>query len=266
MAATASAASAATSASSFTHEMSGRRVLVTGAGSGIGLATAQLLVQAGAQVAAVVQNLAQQQIVQPLLGSATVLVQDLLDDAACAALPERAAQALGGPLQGLALCAGVFYKKSSDDTALDEWRHTLDLNLTATFVLARAGIAHMRQASVSGASVVVVSSQIGRVGHARGAAYAASKAALNGMVRSLALEWATAGIRINAVGPGPIDTPMVAAAKADPAAIHRILSGIPMGRLGEAHEIAEVMSFLLSPRASFLTGQLLCVDGGFTAQ
>ncbi len=256
----------ASAASGFTHEMSGRRVLVTGAGSGIGLATAQLLVQAGAQVVAVMQNADQQQAAQPLLGSAAVLVQDLLDDAACAALPERAAQALGGPLQGLALCAGVFYKKSSYDTALDEWRHTLDLNLTATFVLARAGIAHMRQASVSGASVVVVSSQIGRVGHARGAAYAASKAALNGMVRSLALEWASEGIRVNAVGPGPIDTPMVAAAKADPAAIHRILSGIPMGRLGEAHEIAEVMSFLLSPRASFLTGQLLCVDGGFTAQ
>jgi short-subunit dehydrogenase len=246
-------------------ELAGRHVLVTGAGSGIGFATAIALSNHGAKVAAVVQSQDQVAALQKALPQAIVFVQDLLDDEACAALPAKAAHALGG-LDALACCAGIFFKKLSDEITLEEWRQTLALNLDATFVLTRAAIAQMRKTRSGDASVVVISSQIGLVGHARGAAYAASKAGLNGMVKSLALEWATEGVRINAVGPGPIETPMVASTMADPVALATMQNSIPMGRLGQAHEIGEVVSFLLSHRASFITGQILCADGGFTAR
>ncbi len=247
-------------------EMQDRRVLVTGAGSGIGLESARLLARNGARVAAVVLDDAQAGAVRASLPQVQVFVQDLRDDAGCAALPEKAAAALGG-LDALACCAGIFHKKSSDETRLEEWRETIELNLNSTFVLVRAAIAWMRaHPGAHAPSVVVISSQIGTVGHVRGAAYAASKAGLNAMVKSLALEWAETGVRVNAIGPGPIATPMTAAVRADPAALAAMNATIPMGRLGEAEEIAEAVSFLLSGRASFITGHLLLADGGFTAR
>ena len=139
----------------------------------------------------------------------------------------------------------------------------IDVNLTAAFSVAKACAGTMIAAG--GGAIVLVSSQIGLVGHPRAAAYAASKAGVNGLTRALALELAPHGLRVNAVAPGPVATPMTSIARRDTDRAQAIVARVPMGRFGETHEIAAAIRFLLSDASTFITGQILCVDGGYTA-
>jgi NAD(P)-dependent dehydrogenase (short-subunit alcohol dehydrogenase family) len=245
-----------------------KSVLVTGAAKGIGRATAQAFRTAGAKVGLLDRDdAALEDAARELNGDGREVFTAVADVAKSADVNRAVADcasAFGG-LDVLIANAGISFARAIDEYTDEEWHRILGVNLDGAFYSIRAAVPHLRR---SRGSIVLVSSMTGIVGQPHGAAYDASKGALISMTRSLSLELAPAGVRVNCVCPAGVDTPLMrswAATLPDPEAVLAQQAEMHLlKRMATADEIASAILFLASPAASFITGVALPVEGGAT--
>jgi NAD(P)-dependent dehydrogenase (short-subunit alcohol dehydrogenase family) len=245
------------------YRLDDRVVIVTGASRGIGAAVARAIVRQGGRVVLVARSAdALEKIASGLGDTAACVTGDVADtDTAAEALD--AAEALGGRLWGLVNNAGVNpYYHPVTETPLAEWDEVLRVNLLGAAAFARA-VARVLIEQGGGGRIVNLSSIAGLTGLPSIGPYNASKAAVDALTRTLAVELGPHGILVNSVAPGTIATEMVEGLlDANPALRERLVAKAPVGRVGETDEAAEPIVFLLSDAASFITGHVLVVDGG----
>lgn len=246
----------------------GKVAIVTGAGSGIGRAVAELYAREGARV--VVSDLNEEggaETVEAIRGGggeATFVSADVGDPASCEALVAATREAFGR-LDIACNNAGIGGEsKPVADYSLESWQKVIGVNLSGVFYCMKYEIPAMLEAG--GGSIVNMGSILSRVGFAGSPAYTSAKHGLLGLTETTALDYAAQGIRVNAVGPGFIRTPLISGLLRQPEVERELISLHPIGRLGEPEEVAELVLWLSSDKASFVTGSYHAVDGGYLAR
>jgi NAD(P)-dependent dehydrogenase (short-subunit alcohol dehydrogenase family) len=247
--------------------LTGKVVIVTGAGRGIGRAVALGLAEAGADLALASRTAADLETLASEIEQAgrraLVVPTDVVDEASVAKLVRRAAEDLGH-LDALVNCAGIspHYKRAEAMTAA-EWDTVLDVNLRGTFLCAAAA---GRVMLAQGAGSIVNFASIGaRVALPRLVAYCAAKGGIDQLTKVMAVEWAGRGVRVNAIAPAYVETDMTSGMRENPRLHAMLCEKTPLGRLARPEEMVGAAIFLVSDAASYVTGQTLFVDGGWTA-
>ena len=255
--------------------LDGKRALITGAGSGIGEATARLFAAQGAQIlVADVQMDAAEQVAASIVkegGSASALVLDVADETqVCAAFDRVANQ--DGRLDIVVNNAGISHVGNILETSLEDWDRVLRVNAGGVFLCAREAVRHMLQQEPKGGVIINLSSVAAMIGLERRLPYSASKGAVLSLTRSIAIDFVGEGIRCNAICPGTVHTPFVEGylrrsfPGQEDAVRQQLHARQPIGRMGLPEEIAAAALYLASDEAAFVTGTALIIDGGWTAK
>ncbi len=251
-----------------TFRLDGRKALVTGGSKGLGRVMAQALAEAGADVAIVSRSkdacaAASEEIASAIQRRIFAAMADVSSAVDVKRLAETL-EAQFGPIDILVNNAGVNIRGSVAELSEKDWDDVLGVNLKAPFLCSQAFGPQM--AARGWGRIINLGSILSVVGIAGRAPYCSAKAGVASLTRVLALEWAASGVTVNAICPGPFGTEMNKPLLEDPAKYQAFVAKIPMGRWGDLDEIAGAAVFLASPAASFVTGSMLFVDGGWTAQ